>query len=78
MGKLGIGRLHPDLVKIVGQLRYRYSYAQNILRHSVEVAHMCGLLAQEICRLVAQILTDWQAVQKKLPAFKVHAAVMQD
>ena len=46
--ELGIGRLHPDLVKIVGQLRYRYSYAQNILRHSVEVAHMCGLLAQEM------------------------------
>jgi ATP-dependent helicase HrpA len=33
-----------------------------------------GLLAQEICRLVGQILTDWQAVQKKLPAFKAHAA----
>ncbi len=46
--ELGIGRLHPDLTRIVGQLRYRYSYAQNILRHSVEVAHMCGLLAQEM------------------------------
>jgi ribonucrease Y len=45
--ELNIGRLHPDLVKIVGQLRYRYSYAQNILRHSVEVGFMCGLLAQE-------------------------------
>ena len=46
--ELNLGRLHPDLVKIVGQLRYRYSYAQNILRHSVEVGHMCGLLAQEM------------------------------
>jgi len=46
--ELNLGRLHPDLVKIVGQLRYRYSYAQNILRHSVEVGHMCGLLAQEL------------------------------
>lgn len=46
--ELGIGRLHPDLMRIVGQLRYRYSYAQNILRHSVEVGHMCGLLAQEM------------------------------
>ncbi len=46
--ELNLGRLHPDLVKIVGQLRYRYSYAQNILRHSVEVAHMAGLLAQEL------------------------------
>jgi ribonuclease Y len=46
--ELNLGRLHPDLIKIVGQLRYRYSYAQNILRHSVEVGHMCGLLAQEL------------------------------
>ncbi len=46
--ELAIGRLHPDLVRIVGQLRYRYSYAQNILRHSVEVGFMCGLLAQEL------------------------------
>ena len=46
--ELGIGRMHPDLMKIVGQLRYRYSYAQNVLRHSIEVGHMCGLLAQEM------------------------------
>ena len=37
-----------------------------------------GLLAQEICRLVGQILTDWQALQKKLVAFKAHAAAQQD
>ena len=37
-----------------------------------------GLLAQEICRLVGQILVDWQALQKKLPAFKAHTAVVQD
>ena len=36
------------------------------------------MLAQEICRLVGQVLTDWQAVQKKLPAFKTHAAAVQD
>lgn len=46
--ELGIGRLHPDLIRLVGQLQYRYSYAQNILRHSVEVGFMCGLLAQEL------------------------------
>ena len=46
--ELGVGRMHPELVKIVGQLRYRYSYAQNILRHSVEVGFICGLLAQEL------------------------------
>jgi len=46
--ELGVGRMHPDLIKVVGQLRYRYSYAQNILRHSVEVGHICGLLAAEL------------------------------
>ncbi|MBS1227868.1 MAG: ATP-dependent helicase HrpA [Proteobacteria bacterium] len=43
-----------------------------------EAKSRLGLLAQEICRLVGQILTDWQALQKKLPAFKVHAAALQD
>jgi len=37
-----------------------------------------GLIAQEICRLVGLILTEWLAVQKKLPAFKAHAAALQD
>ncbi|MBI4740975.1 MAG: DUF3418 domain-containing protein, partial [Betaproteobacteria bacterium] len=37
-----------------------------------------GLLAQEICRLVGQILTDWQALQKKLLAFKAHVTALQD
>jgi ATP-dependent helicase HrpA len=37
-----------------------------------------GLLAQEICRLIGQILTDWQALQKKLIAFKTYAAAYQD
>ncbi|MFB0936301.1 MAG: ATP-dependent RNA helicase HrpA [Propionivibrio sp.] len=37
-----------------------------------------GLLSQEICRLVGLVLTEWQAVQKKLPAFKAHAATVQD
>ena len=43
-----------------------------------EAKSRLGLLAQEICRLVGLVLTDWQAVQKKLPAFKVHAAAVQD
>ena len=43
-----------------------------------EAKSRLGLLAQEICRLVGQILADWQVLQKKLPAFKSHAAAMQD
>jgi ATP-dependent helicase HrpA len=37
-----------------------------------------GLIMQEVCRLVGAVLTEWQAIQKKLPAFKVHAAALQD
>jgi ATP-dependent helicase HrpA len=44
----------------------------------VEAKSRLGLLAQEICRLVGQILTDWQALQKKLIAFKTYAAAYQD
>jgi ATP-dependent helicase HrpA len=44
----------------------------------LEAKPRIGLLAQEICRLVGQILSDWQALQKKLPAFKAFAATVQD
>ena len=48
MYELGITGFHPDLVKLVGQLKYRYSYGHNILRHSVEVAFLAALMAGEI------------------------------
>lgn len=46
--ELGIGRVHPEIMRLVGMLRYRYSYAQNVLRHSVEVGFMAGLMATEM------------------------------
>jgi ribonuclease Y len=45
--KLGINGLHPEIIKLLGRLKYRFSYTQNALDHSVEVGFLCSMLASE-------------------------------
>ncbi len=46
--RTGLPPMHPEIVKLLGRLRFRHSYSQNILDHSVEVAHLTGIMAAEL------------------------------
>lgn len=46
--RAGIMNLHPELITLLGKLKFRYSYGQNVLEHSLEVAHLMGLMAGEL------------------------------
>ncbi|OGQ94046.1 MAG: ribonuclease Y [Deltaproteobacteria bacterium RIFOXYA2_FULL_55_11] len=45
---VGVHGIHPELVKLLGRLKFRYSYAQNVLLHSIEAAFICGMMAVEL------------------------------
>lgn len=46
--ELDIHGVHPEMIKLLGSLKFRYSYAQNVLRHSIEVGFLCGIMAAEL------------------------------
>lgn len=56
--EVGIHGIHPELVRLLGKMKFRTSYGQNALKHSIEVAQLAGLLVLKLVRM-----SEWQSVQ---------------
>ena len=46
--EVGVHGIHPELIKLLGRMKFRTSFGQNALKHSIEVSHLSGLLAGEV------------------------------
>lgn len=77
----GVPGLHPDVLKILGRLKFRTSYGQNVLRHSVEMAHIASMLASElgadinVCKKAALMHDIGKALDHDIPGAHHHISM---